>query len=131
QLKSKVKLLDPMSGNSAGLPDDGTASPLVGPDGDVYYGVLENPFASSKGWMLHFSGDLSQEKTPSAFGWDDTASIVPATMVPSYHGSSLYLLMTKYNNYGGINTGNGLNKLAILDPNATQTDPVKIGRAHV
>jgi hypothetical protein len=32
--------------------------------------------------------------------------------------------MTKYNNYEGIGTGNGENKIAILDPNATETDPV-------
>jgi hypothetical protein len=44
-------------------------------------------------------------------------------MVPSYAGSSSYLLMTKYNNYAGAG-GNGLNKLAILDPNATEMDPV-------
>jgi hypothetical protein len=31
--------------------------------------------------------------------------------------------MTKYNNYAGAG-GNGLNKLAILDPNATEMDPV-------
>ena len=44
-------------------------------------------------------------------------------MVPSYSGKSPYLLMTKYNNYleGG---GNGLNKIAVLDPDATETDPV-------
>jgi hypothetical protein len=73
--------------------------------------------------MLHFSGNLSTTKTPGAFGWDDTASIVPATAVPQYHGSSSYLILTKYNNYveGG---GDGHNRLAILDPNATETDPV-------
>jgi hypothetical protein len=107
--------------NNSTLPSDGTASPTVGPDGDVYFGVLENPFATSKGWLLHFSGDLSQTKTPGAFGWDDTASIVPAAMVPSYHGTSTYLLMTKYNNYGDTG-GDGVNKLAILDPNDTQID---------
>ncbi len=33
--------------------------------------------------------------------------------------------MTKYNNYAGIHTGNGQNKLAVLDPNnLTETDPV-------
>ena len=60
---------------------------------------------------------------PGAFGWDDTASVVPAPVVPSYHGSSGYLLMTKYNNYADAG-GDGSNKVAILDPNATETDPV-------
>ena len=87
--------------------------------------MLENPFASNhdRGWLLHFSGDLSTIKTPGAFGWDDTPSIVPASMVPSYHGMSTYLLMTKYNNYAGLG-GDGVNKIAILDPNATEIDPV-------
>src|SRR5207245_1625690 len=67
---------------------------------------------------------LQTIKTPGAFGWDDTASVVPKSMVPSYHGTSQYLLMTKYNNYAGIYTGNGQNKIAILDPNQTMTDPI-------
>src|SRR5436190_2114681 len=113
------------TGNDALLPDDGTASPTVGPDGDVYFGVLENPFPSNhdRGWLLHFSGNLSQTKTAGAFGWDDTASIVPASIVPTYTGSSSYVLMTKYNNYAGSG-GDGVNKIAILDPNATMVDPV-------
>jgi hypothetical protein len=45
-------------------------------------------------------------------------------MVPSYAGTSRYLVMTKYNNYADIGTGNGENKIAILDPNATETDPI-------
>ena len=125
-VKSQVTLMDPHNtGNPALIPNDGTASPIVGPDGDVYIGVLENPFASNndRGWLLHFSSDLSTSKTPGAFGWDDTPSVVPASMVPSYSGSSTYLLMTKYNNYAGEG-GDGLNKLAILDPNAQMTDPV-------
>jgi hypothetical protein len=124
--KSKVELLDAKSGQPADLPDIGTASPTVGPDGDVYIGVLENPFPSNgdRGWMLHFSGDLSQTKTPGAFGWDDTASIVPASMVPSYQGTSSYLIMTKYNNYSNPGLGgDGQNKVAVLDPNATEVDP--------
>ena len=111
--------------NPAVITNDGTASPTVGPDGDVYIGVLENPFASNhdRGWLLHFSADLSTSKIPGAFGWDDTASIVPASMVPSYTGTSTYLLMTKYNNYAGEG-GDGVNKIAILDPNAMMDDPV-------
>ena len=46
------------------------------------------------------------------------------TAVASYHGTSTYLIMTKYNNYLGVNTGDGKNKIAILDPNATENDPV-------
>ncbi|HEX3152009.1 MAG TPA: Ig-like domain repeat protein [Gemmataceae bacterium] len=122
--KSRVALMDP-SGSAALLPDDGTASPTVGPDGDVYMGVLENPFPSNhdRGWLLHFTGDLATAKTTGAFGWDDTASIVPANMVASYAGPSTYLMMTKYNNYAGVG-GDGVNKVAILDPNATMTDPI-------
>jgi hypothetical protein len=124
-MQSKVSLVDPSSGSAAWLNDSGTASPTVGPDGDVYVGTLESSFGSNhgRGFLLHFSSNLSTAKTPGAFGWDDTASVVPASMVPSYHGSSSYLLMTKYNNYAGIG-GDGINKLAILDPNDTQTDPV-------
>lgn len=123
---ARVALQDPRGTGNAALTDDSTASPLVGPDGDVYYGVLERGIASNnfRGWMLHYSADLSQTKTAGAFGWDDTASVVPASMVPSYAGTSSYLLMTKYNNYVGIGTGNGDNKLAILDPNATMIDPI-------
>jgi hypothetical protein len=121
----RVYLVEPASGQAALLPDAGTASPTVGPDGDVYFGVLENPFGSNhdRGWLLHFSGDLAQSKIPGAFGWDDTASVVPASMVPSYHGSSPYLLMTKYNNYKELG-GDGVNKIAVLDPNAMADDPI-------
>jgi hypothetical protein len=45
-------------------------------------------------------------------------------MVPSYKGSSTYLVSTKYNNYAGSGTGNGQNRVAVLDPNATESDPV-------
>jgi len=123
--RSKVRLRDAENpANNAILPDDGTASPTVGPDGDVYYGVLENPPGANnfRGWLLHFNHDLSQVKTPGAFGWDDTASIVPAAAVPSYSGVSPYLVLTKYNNYAGSG-GNGVNRLAILDPNVVVSDP--------
>jgi hypothetical protein len=111
--------------NDAYLPDDGTASPTIGPDGDVYFGVLENPFFSNhvRGWMLHFDAGLGVTELPGAFGWDDTASIVPRSAVPSYGGSSPYLLLTKYNHYAGAG-GDGVNKMAVLDPNTAMVDPV-------
>ncbi|MGB8012220.1 MAG: hypothetical protein WCF68_11435 [Terriglobales bacterium] len=123
---SHVLLTDPASGLDAQLYSGSSAAPTVGPDGDVYFGVLENPFPNhnDRGWLLHYNSDLSQTKIPGSFGWDDTASIVPASLVASYKGKSSYLLMTKYNNYAGIGTGNGHNRIAILDPNATEKDPV-------
>ena len=125
-LKAKVPLIDPATGTRARVSDDGTSSPTVGPDGDVFYGVLESTFGShnARGWLLHFDAALTTTKVPGSFGWDDTASIVPASMVPSYTGSSSYLLATKYNNYEGIGTGDGLNRVAVLDPGASQTDPI-------
>lgn len=123
---NKVRLKDPSSGLDAIIFDASSASPTVGPDGDVYFGVIENPFPNhnDRGWLLHYNADLSQSKTPGSFGWDDTASIVPSSMVPSYTGTSSYLLMTKYNNYCGVGNGNGHNEIAILDPNATEHDPI-------
>ncbi|HVQ39845.1 MAG TPA: Ig-like domain-containing protein [Pyrinomonadaceae bacterium] len=119
--KYSVFLRDPRNGNSATVNDLGTASPMVAPDGDVYFGVLA-PNTASRGFLLRFSGDLSVVKTPGAFGWDYTPGIVPASAVPSYTGSSPYLLFTKYNDYPFAD-GSGVNKVALLDPNATQIDP--------
>ena len=120
--KFSVFLRDPRNGNPAAISDNGTASPMVAPDGDVYFGVLGNPNNGSRGFLLRFSGDLSVVKTPGAFGWDYTPGIVPASSVPSYTGTSSYLLFCKYNDYP-FGDGNGVNRVAILDPNATQIDP--------
>jgi len=106
--------------SDAYLPDDGTASPTVGPDGDVFFGVLSfgNRF---RGWLLHFDATLSVAKVPGGFGWDDTASVIPSRAVPSYEGPSKYLVLTKYNDY--VETGgNGVNRLAVLDPNVAAPD---------
>ncbi|HUK83572.1 MAG TPA: hypothetical protein VLZ12_13180 [Verrucomicrobiae bacterium] len=123
---AKVRLKDvKVPANDAQLLDDGTASPTVGPDGDVYFGVFEYSCCinNDRGWLRHFDGTLAQSKIAGAFGWDDTASVVPASMVPSYQGSSSYLLMTKYNNYAGVG-GDGINRIAILDPNDGMIDPI-------
>jgi hypothetical protein len=121
----RVALKDPRNGavNNASVLDESSASPTVGPDGDVYYGVMGNPWNGSRGWMLHFSADLTQTKTPGAFGWDTTASIIATSMVPAYAGTSPYLIFTKQNNYHGQDGGDGVNKLAVLDPNDTMVEP--------
>ena len=123
--QSFVRLKDPRNTNDANLSNFSTSTPTVAPDGSVFFGVLGNPFNGSRGFMLHYSADLATQYAPGAFGWDVTPSIIPASLVPSYHGTSSFLLFTKYNNYAFANptAGNGQNALAILDPYATQPDP--------
>lgn len=124
ETRHRVFLRDPRGGgaNNAGISDDSTASPTVAPDDDVYLGVQGNPGNGSRGFLLRFSRDLSVEKTPGGFGWDSTAAIVPAGMVPSYTGNSSYLIFAKYNNYATAD-GDGVNRIALLDPDSTQVDP--------
>jgi len=120
-----VRLTDPNTHQNATIPDDGSAAPTVGPDGDVYYGVFETACCSNhdRGWLLHFNSTLTTNKIPGAFGWDTTASVVAKAIVPSYQGASSYLLLTKYNNYASTG-GNGLNYVAITDPNTAMIDPI-------
>ena len=122
----RTLLIDPGAGAPARVSDDSSASPTVGPDGDVYFGVLERTFGShnARGWLLRFDADAAPKGVPGGFGWDTTPSIVPVSMVPSYAGPSSYLLMTKYNNYAGVGSGDGANRIAVIDPNSTQTDPI-------
>jgi hypothetical protein len=103
-----------------------TASPTVGPDGNVYMGNT-NPFVFDRGTLYQYSANLTQTSAqtanPGGFGWDTTTSIVPLSMVPWYHSSSpltTYLLFTKYNGYAS--EGGGTNYVALLDPNVTQHD---------
>lgn len=121
----RVLLKDPVSGLPAQISTSSSASPTVGPDGDVYYGVLENPFPNhdDRGWLLHYNSTLSQTKVPGSFGWDNTVSVMPSSSVPGYKGSSPYLLVSKYNNYLIGPLGDGRNRVAVLDPSVSQKDP--------
>jgi hypothetical protein len=118
------RLQDPQTHAPAVVSGSSTATPTVGPDGDVYFGVLGNPLVEhdDRGWLLHFDRHLTTVERPGSFGWDSTVSVVPATSVPSYAGTSSYLLVSKYNNYGLGPRGDGRNEIALLDPHATQMD---------
>ena len=130
---ARVQLMDPLSAMPARIVGDATSSPMVGPDGDVYYGVLENPGGShnSRGWLLHFNASLTQTKFPGSFGWDNTPSIVTSASVPGYTGTSAYLVASKYNNYAGAGSGDGQNRMAILDPTTSQADPISGAQVQV
>ncbi|HXS64149.1 MAG TPA: hypothetical protein VN767_14945 [Streptosporangiaceae bacterium] len=124
--ESHVILKDPLSGKPVLIDDSSTASPTIGPDGDVYFGTLESAFEQHdhRGWLLHFNATLSKTKIPGSFGWDNTTSVLPASAVPGYHGKSSYLLVSKYNNYiQAAPDGDGHNEVAVLDPSVSQKDP--------
>jgi len=134
QPKYKVRLKEPSNGRDAVMSDNSSASPTIGPDGDVYFGVRSGTapdYHNGRGWLLHFNAALNREKTAGSFGWDDTVSVVPVSAVPSYKGTSPYLLMTKYNNYADSGTGNGHNEIAVLDPDAAQLDEFSKGKVKV
>jgi hypothetical protein len=119
-----VALIDPYTNAGAKVMDDGTASPLIAPDGSVFMGVLESSWFTNddRGYLLHFSGDLLNEFTPGAFGWDDTGSILPSRLFSEhYRTTSSYLVMTKYNNYADF-SGDGHNLVALVDPNKTMVN---------
>lgn len=118
-------LRDPQTHALAVLSESSSATPTVGPDGDVFYGVLGNPVTQhdARGWLLHFNARLRQLRTPGSFGWDQTVSAVPASSVSGYTGHSSYLLLSKYNNYYGAGPGgDGENEIALLDPHAAAPD---------
>jgi hypothetical protein len=125
-VRARVALIDPNLGVPARISDDGTSSPVIGPDGRVFYGVLEAQFPThnARGWLLQFDELLNPAGVPGSFGWDVSPTVIPASMVASYGGTSTYLLAQKYNNYRGVGTGDGLNRMAVLDPGASQADPV-------
>lgn len=124
--RGQVELRDPATGALGWISDNGSGSPTVGPDGDVYYGVLESntPAHNFRGWLLHYDATLHTQKLSGSFGWDQTVSVASVSMVPQYTGTSPYLIVSKYNNYAGVGTGNGRNQMAILDPGAAQVDTI-------
>jgi hypothetical protein len=112
----QVRLTTPL-GTDAVFDPVATSSPMVGPDGDVYYGAARSD-GDRRGFLFHFDGALATAKPIGAFGHDVTPTLVPVSLVPSYKGDSTYLILTKFNNY---NTGD--NHIAVWDPNQTQIDP--------
>jgi hypothetical protein len=75
--KFRVFLRDPRNGLNASVLDISTASPLVGPDGDVFFGVIAIRAMARGDSLLHFSANLQTNKLPR-LRLGNTAAIVPA-----------------------------------------------------
>jgi hypothetical protein len=122
--RAGVAPVDPITAQPSSISLNGTSSPMVAPDGRVYYGFTGTPFGTnaSRGWLMQFDSLLVPTGAPGAFGWDITPSLVPTSAVPGYGGSAPYLIFTKYNFYAAPGGGDGVNKIAVLDPDDTQID---------
>jgi hypothetical protein len=75
--------------------DDSSSTPVVAPDGSIFYGAY-SLYNWAQGHMMHFSanGDFLNSFN---FGWDNTPAIFP-------HGST-YSVVFKNNHYGGAGFG--------------------------
>jgi hypothetical protein len=82
--------------------DDSSSTPVVAPDGSIFYGAY-TVYNWAQGHMMHFSanGDFLNA---FGFGWDNTPAIYP-------HGGT-YSVVFKNNHYGGAGFGD-----YCLDPN--------------
>lgn len=72
--------------------DDSTSSPVVAPDGTIFYGSYTR-YNYAQGHMLRFSA-TGQFLNSYIFGWDDTPAI-------RSHGGT-YSIITKDNHYGDV-----------------------------
>jgi hypothetical protein len=91
--------------------DDSTSSPVVAPDGSVYYGAYTR-YNYAQGHMLRFSS-TGQFLNSFIFGWDITPGI--------YSHGGTYSLVTKDNHYGGV--GSYCNDDTVCPPDRTASNP--------
>ncbi|HEX3553282.1 MAG TPA: hypothetical protein VIA62_08635 [Thermoanaerobaculia bacterium] len=96
---------------SARLYDDSTASPIVAPDGSIFYGVYTR-YNFAQGHLMHFSAN-GQVLGSYLFGWDTTPSIW------SHNGT--YSVIMKENHYS--NVGSYCNDNTICPPDRSATTP--------
>jgi hypothetical protein len=96
---------------SARLYDDSTASPILAPDGTIFFGVYTR-YNFAEGHLMHFSAN-GQVLGSYLFGWDTTPSI--------WQHDGTYSVILKENHYS--ETGSYCNDDTICPPDRTATTP--------
>ena len=91
--------------------DDSTSSPVVAPDGSVFYGAYTR-YNYAQGHLMKFSSS-GQFLTSYRFGWDDTPAI--------YAHDGTYSILTKDNQYGDV--GSYCNSSTFCPPDRTTWNP--------
>ncbi len=91
--------------------EDNTASPVVAPDGSIFYGTYTR-YNYAQGHLMKFSPS-GQFLTAYPFGWDDTPAL--------FTHDGTYSILTKDNHYGDV--GSYCNDDTICPPDRTGTNP--------
>jgi hypothetical protein len=91
--------------------DDGTSSPVIAPDGSIFYGAYTR-YNYAQGHMMKFSS-TGQFLASYPFGWDITPSI--------YSHDGTYSLLMKDNHYGDV--GSYCNDDILCPPDRTANNP--------
>jgi hypothetical protein len=106
--------VDPATNRPGGgrVLDDSSASPVVAPDGSVFFGAFTS-YNFSQGHLMHFSaGGAYLDAYP--FGWDTTPAI--------YAHDGSYSLVTKDNHYGDMGSYCDSETYCPTDRNANAPD---------
>jgi len=97
----------------------------------VYYGVLENPFpkpTTTAAGYLHYKRHLDPDRDTGLL-WlgQHPPPCCPPARCPAYHGTSPYLLVSKYNKLPRHRAARktGTTQVAVLDPRSSQKDPLR------
>ncbi len=91
--------------------DDGTSSPVVAPDGSIFYGAYTR-YNYAQGHLMKFSS-TGQYQGAYRFGWDITPSI--------YAHDGTYSILMKDNQYGEV--GSYCNDPVLCPEDRTGTNP--------
>ncbi len=91
--------------------DDSTSSPIVAPDGSVFYGAYTR-YNYAQGHLMKFNS-AGAFQAAYRFGWDDTPAI--------YQHDGTYSILTKDNQYG--ETGSYCNDPVICPEDRTAYNP--------
>ena len=91
--------------------DDSSSSPVVAPDGSIFYGSYTR-YNYAQGHMLRYSS-TGAFLGSFIFGWDDTPAI--------YSHGGTYSVVTKDNHYGGV--GSYCNDDTVCPPDRNASNP--------
>ena len=99
--------------------DSSSSSPVVGPDGAIFYGAFSR-YNYDQGHMMKFNANGKFAKA-YGFGWDQTPVIFQRDDDSKKCGGACYSLVIKENRYGGI--GSYCDNFFVCPPDRNAANP--------